>query len=77
MSSYAIVPTRKAVTPPPAITVRTVAASPRRPDLLVPAIIYVSLALAIYIVVRGDTAQIALILPYLAGVLQILVRRAP
>ena len=29
------------------------------------------------VVVRGDTAQIALMLPYLAGVLQILVRRAP
>ncbi len=77
MSSYSIVPVRQAVTPPPSITVRTVAAGARTPDLLVPAIIYISLALAIYIVVRGDTAQIALTLPYLAGVLQILVRRAP
>ena len=77
MSSYSIVPIRKAATPPRSITVRTVATATRTPDLLVPAIIYVSLALAIYIVVRGDTAQIALTLPYLAGVLQILVRRAP
>ena len=77
MSSYSIVPVRKAVTAAPSITISTVAGGARTPGLLVPAIIYVSLALAIYIVVRGDTAQIALILPYLAGVLQILVRRAP
>jgi hypothetical protein len=64
--------------PTPKVT-RDTPPPPRRlvPTRMPQAIVYVSLALAIYITVRGDTAQIALILPYLAGVLQLVFKARP
>jgi hypothetical protein len=48
--------------------------SGRTATLMAHAIVYVSLALAIYIVLRGDTAQLAMVLPYLAGLLQLVLK---
>jgi hypothetical protein len=65
---------------PPEIQVTDTSAGPVPPrsrrarTLMAHAIVYVSLALAIYIVLRGDTAQLAMVLPYLAGLLQLVLK---
>jgi hypothetical protein len=60
--------------PVPEVRISTAPVQRSTATLMPRAIVYVSLALAIYIVVRGDTAQLALVLPYLAGLLQLVLK---
>jgi hypothetical protein len=60
--------------PVPEVRITTNQAKHSKKTLMPRAIVYVSLALAIYIVIRGDTAQLALVLPYLAGLLQLVLK---
>ena len=79
MATNSIVRYQAAPPPPAPEVILESRPSPRKSTatLMPQAIVYISLALAIYITVRGDTAQLALILPYLAGVLQLVLKANP